>query len=722
MSKKFAVCYTDNLNNNKDMYQFLINLDKDGYDVEVYNDIIKGNVQPYDVIKKIDELTITKDDIVYFITDIKELLLLCFRLYHQIFDKFIYFEAKYDKLIKFDDEFNELTRCGISDDEQLYNSIYTNANKLDESYMRFYKPLEYLNQTDIKKEKENVQKLYYQQGKYILFEPVGSKEICVIKLDDSSVSIPLNKRNLQFCYYNNSELINDIIYNLGLVYKNKMKLEELLKNINEFQIYVDTIGELEKNANYTYMWLIGEDSNISDRLRIMAYSMLAYLDNNKEAVSDLLNVTLHSREFTMYNKYFMWNQVKRMFLNYNDVGSELSGTLYTELYKQVYNEFFSNHKSDLSKIYKNERNRDYIVVMPYSFLSERHAPTRTTLERVYTLGKLLGKKVLVINTRETITLLGYMALYKADVRNLFKEYNDLEYYTYKDYTFEFIQPDVEMPRIEAVDSIVSFIREIKPYFILSIGGGSILSDICSNIVPVLSMSVGFSGLPMTISKLSILGREIKKSEWPDLIEKGYDKDSIIESRFTFDLIDKHTTFTREQFGLPEDKFLILVVGIRLDSDVSEEFIQYMSKTYEFGTHLVFAGEFSKYNKYCDKYSDLSKHSTFIGYCNDMLALNEICNLYVNPLRSGGGFSIIEAFHEGRPGVTIGTGDVATAAGEEFCVKDYDEMIQVIKRYISDEEFYTNMAERAIERAKLMTDSKYAMEKIITKAEESKYFF
>ncbi|HEX3076748.1 MAG TPA: glycosyltransferase, partial [Lachnospiraceae bacterium] len=115
-------------------------------------------------------------------------------------------------------------------------------------------------------------------------------------------------------------------------------------------------------------------------------------------------------------------------------------------------------------------------------------------------------------------------------------------------------------------------------------------------------------------------------------------------------------------------------------------------------------------------------STYIGYCNDMLALNSICDLYVNPHRMGGGFSIIEAFHEGVPGVTMDYGDVATAAGEGFCVNDYEDMVDTIKKYMEDREFYHYMSERAKERAVLMTDSISAMEEIICKAERSKYFF
>lgn len=109
-----------------------------------------------------------------------------------------------------------------------------------------------------------------------------------------------------------------------------------------------------------------------------------------------------------------------------------------------------------------------------------------------------------------------------------------------------------------------------------------------------------------------------------------------------------------------------------------------------------------------EYTILAKNSIFIGYCDDMLALMEICDLYVNPKRLGGGFSIIEAFEKGVPGVYLRTGDVYTAGGEEFSVKDFDEMTQMIEKYKNDREFYRLMSDKARKRARLMTSSLEAM--------------
>ena len=90
---------------------------------------------------------------------------------------------------------------------------------------------------------------------------------------------------------------------------------------------------------------------------------------------------------------------------------------------------------------------------------------------------------------------------------------------------------------------------------------------------------------------------------------------------------------------------------------------------------------------------------------------EICDLYVNPPRLGGGFSVIEAFDKGKPGVYMKVGDVYTSGGEDFAVDTYDDMYNEIIRYKEDKVYYDEMAQKGRERAKLMTSSVEAIRDI-----------
>ena len=86
-------------------------------------------------------------------------------------------------------------------------------------------------------------------------------------------------------------------------------------------------------------------------------------------------------------------------------------------------------------------------------------------------------------------------------------------------------------------------------------------------------------------------------------------------------------------------------------------------------------------------------------------------MYVNPVRMGGGFSVIEAFWQGKPGVYLPVGDVYIAGGEEFAVSDLETMKKRIKEYKEDASYYKEMSYKAKERSRLMTSSLEAMKNL-----------
>ena len=153
------------------------------------------------------------------------------------------------------------------------------------------------------------------------------------------------------------------------------------------------------------------------------------------------------------------------------------------------------------------------------------------------------------------------------------------------------------------------------------------------------------------------------------------------------------------------------MGIRLEYEIDDEFMKLLSSVCEAGCYVVFAGIMDNYDDMMKKYQTVKENSSFIGYCQDVSALMEICDLYINPPRLGGGFSVIEAFDKGKPGVYMKVGDVYTSGGEDFAVDTYDDMYNEIIRYKEDKVYYDKMAQKGRERAKLMTSSVEAIRDI-----------
>ena len=468
-------------------------------------------------------------------------------------------------------------------------------------------------------------------------------------------------------------------------------------------------------------WLLSyiDDGLIENAaFRILGYSFLLNYSNDVTYIEYIIDEIVQPN-FNKDNRLFIYNQVKRFHL----ITPELQYTDKEQLlYQQILREWEADLANVLIPIPADKRDKDHILVLTIQYLSDTHAPTKTALERIYTLGKSMGKKVLCYNTKEQYTLRGFLPFYGAFKRHIIKEYDGSHEMPYKDFVFPFFQPNVEMPNEEVIRTLLHELHTAPPYEIIVIGDHSIIGDLCSHVIPTICIPLTFSTLPKKEHQYVVTSRYLTDAHKLALLEDGYRKDSIIESTFTFEMRPQTTTLTRDELQLPEDKFLLAVIGLRLDADVSPAFLTSMEKLFADNIHLVFAGYYEKYEELCEKNTSFKEHTSFIGYQNDVLALMEICDLYVNPPRVGGGYSIAEAFSKGIPGVTMNYGDVAATAGRDFIVNTLEEMNERILRFKNDKEYYQEMAQKALERCKLLFDGVASMKQILETAEARDIFF
>ncbi len=485
------------------------------------------------------------------------------------------------------------------------------------------------------------------------------------------------------------------------------------KNINDFTkfLYQLSNANIENNGKLTRLWtclcelLVYEfRNNVFDKKCIYyiltVYSILMSISNDVTYTNLYLNEILANSDINTENLYFVWQQFKRISVRKGAVLNKKSNELCNLIYEKCYYGFKEIQNKELKKIPLENRNENVVILLTPQFLDETHAPTRSVIERAKILKKL-GKTIIIINTTEQYLKEGYIPLYRAHEGTVLDKYNEIKEINICGEVIPFLQIPSDLPITYRIQVLIHVINKVKPYYILSIGTGSILADLCGNIVPCASMALAFSTFPKTKNKMKILGRKLTKEEKDIYANEDID---IIESRFTFDLKPEKSKFSRKEKRLPEDKFMLVVVGIRLEYEINDAFMSMLSDVCNKGCYIVFAGIMDNYNTLMEKYPIISSNSLFIGYCDDILALMEICDLYVNPDRLGGGFSIIEAFSKGVPGVYLKKGDVYTAGGEDFAVNNFDKMAEQILRYKEDKDYYNKMSGLAIERAKLMTSS------------------
>lgn len=466
---------------------------------------------------------------------------------------------------------------------------------------------------------------------------------------------------------------------------------------------------------FTEEYACSEDGMV---FKFLCFSFLLQVSWKPIYVQRIYDET-RNHECTIENKLFLCNQIKRLSLLHPEIGG---GQYAQRLYEEAVSYWKTVFFDFLKPITFDKRNKDIIVILTLQFLGTTHAPTKTANERIYTIGKQMGKEVLCINTREQYTTNGFLPFYNATIRSIEKEYNGGCRMQHKDYLFNYFQPETEMPDRAMMHTLLQEIRRISPWKVVVLGDKCLLGDLCADMIPTVCIPMAFSTIPKKVNQYVAIGKQLSDYERASMEQAGYQMSSVIESTFTFELIEQTTKLTREELCLPVESFLLAVVGIRLDSEVTKPFLDMLRQISDSEIYVVFAGEYERYEDDCTEDIWLREHSSFVGYQDDILAFLELCDLYVNPPRTGGGFSVVEAFYKGLPGVTLGYGDVAASAGLDFCVSDLDEMRDMIIRYKDDKDFYHMMSKKALLRSEELFDSKAAMEHILNEMEKRELWF
>lgn len=428
------------------------------------------------------------------------------------------------------------------------------------------------------------------------------------------------------------------------------------------------------------------------------YSFLIYLQPTSILMEQFEEYILFKTQWKANTKYFIFNQVLSLMFNYSILENKKNKSLFWDLLQETVNDFKKLVSINFKKISIKERNSELIIIITDQILGAGHSPTMVTLERCRILKQYLGKKVLLINTAETMSLLGEISFFMEGKANYNEDLTDKRSIIWKGVEIEYIQCENKMPSKDTLELLLSYIQQVKPYFILSLGGTSILANLANMIIPVLVEDFS-SRLAVTMADYQIAAYKMPEEDQELLQERQISINSIIRSQVMLSIPAQKKKITKAELGLPQDKFILITMGNRLDSEVTDEFAYVLENVLDDNTIMVFCGIFQGYEKFINKHFKLKEHTYYIGLTDDILAVLENCDLYINMIRKGGGTTGTAAIYKGVPVVCTSYGDVAGNVGEDFITNSYETMIDLIKRYKEDKKFYENQVIKGKERAK-----------------------
>ena len=322
-------------------------------------------------------------------------------------------------------------------------------------------------------------------------------------------------------------------------------------------------------------------------------------------------------------------------------------------------------------------------------MSPLHAPSKMIMEISYILQKIFEYEILIFLCpcdREVQEAFWYRATYERTNKAFEKGAFAI---TYRDIIIRGYQINMGEWCTMGYNMMFDIIYAWNPAFVLNCATCNPVVECVNSLTTLVSMSMSIV-CPLSEGKVLIrLDREDDKTERE--YEKAISENQIqlfMEETFPVLAETGKNNCTRAELGLPEERFLIAVVGNRLNLEIDLKFIQVMKGILREIPNVAFViiGDSEEIKSSFEEQEFLG-NVYCMGYRKDLVDVYQVLDLYLNPKRSGGGFSSAMALTAEIPVVTLPGGDVAYNCGEEFVVQDYEEMVNTVCQYVKDKEFY-----------------------------------
>lgn len=454
--------------------------------------------------------------------------------------------------------------------------------------------------------------------------------------------------------------------------------ENIEKQIEQLALVYDTFD----NENRRIINKIIE-TNMEINDGIFIFSFLKNYIKSEDIWDGLINLILQGK--------FDWKTAVML-----EVQVRLHGKSDYSVFRKLHQKSLSCIEKDISCDYKwipkKERNSKNLIIFTEQLGRLQHSPTHIVLEFCYILQEKLGYNVKVITCTSNMALPPQLWVY---TQGFYGRKEKKFIYEYRGTKLSVYNYAMNNTTNEEYCEMYKEIYDWKPYFCLNLGVINPIADIPKKFTDIATLGMTIN---CPVSEAQILLREKKRS---DKLEKeysaelkAYQKQIFIEKSMPPIIIRDGIRLTREELGLPNDKFIIAIVGNRLDTEVDDTFINVIKNILYDNSNVVFAfiGKVKKIKKYLENEA-IDNRVFYMGYCENLIGVYAAIDLYLNPPRIGGGFSAAMALEAGIPVVTLPDCDVSYYTGEPFCVSGTEEMQYVINKYIEDNMFYLSQQKK-----------------------------
>jgi glycosyltransferase involved in cell wall biosynthesis len=319
----------------------------------------------------------------------------------------------------------------------------------------------------------------------------------------------------------------------------------------------------------------------------------------------------------------------------------------------------------------NER----VLVLIDQFLQPPHAPTRDALE----YGRLFqdrGREVMIASSCAYGQQL-YSAVMPGTRCVVNGALSATTTLTFEGREYRYHQPASGRFNNQTLIETLAAVEAFDPALVLTIGGQSLVGELLAQRRLVVQYPT-FSGLPTTKALRFFMWGPPTAEEQALMDRLGLGDRYLFSQHPGFETPERTASLTRAQFAIPDEAFVFAVVGMRLDIDVGDDFLELMREIRgrRPNAHFAFIGDFEGFQARIGADPTLAGAASHLGFHSDIIAALELCDAYVNPTRRGGGSAIVHAIVARLPALSVKFGDAYEAVRDWPQIADYAALAEV----------------------------------------------
>ncbi|MBP2292822.1 glycosyltransferase [Azospirillum rugosum] len=318
-----------------------------------------------------------------------------------------------------------------------------------------------------------------------------------------------------------------------------------------------------------------------------------------------------------------------------------------------------------------------VVMVTNQLLSGYHQPSRDMVRQAARLQQDCGREVLILNTN-MMPESYYSPFVPPFAAAVEEQLNGEQVATFEGQRIRMlssIQPGLGADKVKG---FLAAVEAFDPDVVIGFGGSVVIADLLAPARPLVHIPTT-SGTPVTLADIALdyggtappAGGGRLAAAWrPFRLGMIPRRDGDVASGGA-----SGVKGGRAAFGIPDDAFACVVVGNRLDAEVDAAFLALLERVLDAVPRatVLFAGAAEALPGRLER----SRHAGRLrplGFVEHMEGLLGLCDLFLNPRRTGGGGSAVHALAAGVPALSLAVGDVASVVGPAFLVDDEEAFV------------------------------------------------